>query len=41
MRFGLGLGLAALRNAVPTLFNNAAFVWRGSRIWRGNNIWRN
>jgi hypothetical protein len=23
------------------LFNNAPFVWLGSRVWRGNNIWRN
>jgi hypothetical protein len=23
------------------LFDNAAFVWLGSRVWRGNNIWRN
>jgi hypothetical protein len=41
MRFGLGLGLGALKNAAAALFNNAPFVWRGSRVWRGNNIWRN
>jgi len=41
MRFGLSLGLGALKYVATALFNNAAFVWLGSRVWRGNNIWRN
>jgi len=44
LTFGLGLGLrspfGSLRRAAMALFNNAPFVWSGSRIWRNENIWR-